>query len=110
MTQKQRIKSRTSKRAAETRRYNARVKEWLLEPNNMRCRVSQHLNMPRRRATQCHHTRGRIGRLLLLENFWCPVSQWGHDWIHRNPNEARRMGFLCEAGQFNTIPKDTDEL
>lgn len=53
------------------------------------------------RSTQVHHTRGRAGALLTDERFWLAVSAVGHDWIHSHPNEARKLGLLCQKGQWN---------
>lgn len=55
------------------------------------------------RSTEVHHTRGRIGALLLDERFWKAVSSEGHNWIHAHPNEARKLGLLCEVGQWNRV-------
>lgn len=41
-----------------------------------------------------HHMRGRLGPLLLDERFWLAVSRPGHDWIHTNPKEAEKLGFI----------------
>ncbi len=65
---------------------------------------------PKLQATEIHHTRGRIGRLLNMTEFWVPVSRKGHDWINANPAEARNrtwygLPLLCAVGQWNTVPK-----
>lgn len=81
--------------------YNARVEEWLLLPANQWCRVAQLLGWKPRRATQCHHIRGRLGPLLMCERFWCPVSADGHAWIDANRDEARRLGLLAQRGDWH---------
>lgn len=48
-----------------------------------------------------HHVRGRIGSLLCDTRMWLAVSQEGHDWIHQNINEARRYGWIAQAGDWN---------
>jgi hypothetical protein len=48
-----------------------------------------------------HHKRGRIGRLLCEVNHWLPVCRGCHDWIHKNIEEARKLGLICEPGQWN---------
>jgi hypothetical protein len=55
-------------------------------------------------ATQCHHSRGRRGTLLLEKRYWIPVSAEGHSWIDRNPKQARELGLLCQPGQYNAPP------
>jgi len=100
------ISRRTKTRAAQERIYRKRVSEWLKEPKNHRCIVCTLLYVPPRRATQCHHSRGRRGALLLMEEFWKPVSMWGHNWIDRNPDKARDLGLLCNKGLYNTVPRE----
>lgn len=61
---------------------------------------------PAKKATQVHHTRGRAGVLLLVQKWWVPVSAAGHQWIHANPEEARRrtwygLPLLCKPGDWN---------
>lgn len=56
---------------------------------------------PKLKSEDVHHTRGRVGSLLLDERFWRAVSRKGHDWIGNNMAEARKLGLLCEVGQWN---------
>jgi hypothetical protein len=56
------------------------------------------------RSTQVHHRYGRRGDLLNWIDGWISVSQKGHEAIHKSPEWARRMGYLCPKGQFNTMP------
>jgi len=51
--------------------------------------------------TDVHHMRGRIGNLLHDQRYWLAVSRAGHEWIHRNPAEARKHGWLAEKGEWN---------
>jgi len=53
---------------------------------------------------ECHHMRGRIGRLLCDSSFWLAVSADGHRWIHENIEKARELGFVCKAGEWNKVP------
>lgn len=94
------IRSRTSKRKQEERIYAQRRKIFLL--NHPWCAVAKALRERARPATQVHHKRGRIGRLLLDERHWLPVSMWGHEWINSHPAQARTLGLLCELGKYNT--------
>lgn len=101
-----RIRRRTTKRAAEERKYRARVKVWIKEPENTLCKACPVLwkpPMPQPQpSTQCHHTHGRRGRLLLYEPFWLPVCEDCHNVIHKvSPEAAREAGVLCEIGQWN---------
>jgi hypothetical protein len=49
---------------------------------------------PNRNATDVHHTRGRLGAMLVDKKWWLPVSRAGHIWIHANPREATEKGLL----------------
>jgi hypothetical protein len=44
-------------------------------------------------ATDIHHKRGRLGKLLLDQKFWLAVSRKGHKAIEANPEWAKKMGF-----------------
>ena len=84
----------------EKRRYSALKKSFLRL--HLWCGV-----MPLHRATQVHHSRGRLGALLTDTRYLVPVSVEGHAWIHANPDKARStswMGIplLCEKGKWNT--------
>lgn len=53
------------------------------------------------RLTENHHSRGRLGSLLMDKRFWIALSKAGHRWIHANIAEARRHGWICEKGDWN---------
>lgn len=57
------------------------------------------------KLVEVHHTRGRLGPLLMDERFWMPISKAGHRWVHANVEQARRHGWLCEPGKWNTPDK-----
>lgn len=48
-------------------------------------------------ATELHHKKGRIGKLLLHVPFWLAVSRKGHQWIHDNPKESYKKGWLIKS-------------
>lgn len=52
-------------------------------------------------ATDIHHKRGRLGKLLLDERHWLPCCKQAHDWIHRNPALARALNLLAQPGEWN---------
>jgi hypothetical protein len=93
MTRRTRIKPVSDKLAAAKRIYRARVKVWLV---GKRCAV-----FSRYPATQCHHRFGRIGRLLLWEPGWLPVSAAGHNEINSRPAWAIKLGFNGPVGTRN---------
>lgn len=47
----------------------------------------------RMRSTEVHHAHGR-GKNLNNEATWFAVDSMCHEWIHENPNEARKKGLL----------------
>ena len=75
------------------REYGPKRKAFLLR--HPQCAV-----FPDERATDIHHTRGRIGSLLCDERYWAAVSRDGHQWIHKNIAEARKRGLIADAGQW----------
>ena len=81
-------------------------KEFLAKPENRWCPVAIALIGRARRTTDHHHMRGKGFPALRLDTrFWRAVSRWGHDWIDRNREEARKRGWLCARGEWNTLPK-----
>ena len=80
----------------------AKLKEQFLQ-DNPQCQVFPWICECNqfRPATQIHHIRGRAGSLLLDTRFWMAVSQEGHEFIHKNPELARKHGYLCAKGQWN---------
>lgn len=55
-------------------------------------------------ASDVHHKRGRIGRLLCDKRFWIGLCAACHDWIHRHPSKARADGFLAPSAEWNVFP------
>lgn len=56
------------------------------------------------KITEVHHTRGRVGGLLLEKRFWLGLSKAGHRWVHSNIEKARECGWICDKGLWNTEP------
>lgn len=81
-----RIRPLSKKRHKETVEYNAKAKVFLQK--NRFCAV-----FPSQKSNQVHHMKGRIGDLLLNEEFWLPVSQDGHEKITNNSQWAFDNGF-----------------
>lgn len=90
---KSRLKPVGSSRLRQRCRYVIAMTRWLVGKH---CAV-----YPNKMAYQVHHIRGRVGRLLLDERYWLPVSFAGHRWIHDHPEEARRKGWLADGGCWN---------
>lgn len=57
------------------------------------------------RLNEVHHVFGKIGRLLRWVPGWMPVSKQGHRWIHANPEEARKRGWLGPIGTWNDFER-----
>lgn len=55
-------------------------------------------------ATEVHHRFGRSGKLLLDESGWVGVCRTAHCYIHDHPAEARKVGLIAPAGQWNRKP------
>jgi hypothetical protein len=100
-----------SKLGARRAAIYAKVRADYLRENRW-CKVALLLPGPGRgelvEATQVHHSRGKLGPLLIDTRFFVAVSAASHDWIERNKNDARRYGFLCERGLFNSPPRDAE--
>lgn len=104
------IRRRTPKKAREQAAYNKRVKEWLkgkvclcdtlivAKQNGFHGPVCSHGIHP---ATECHHSRGRLGPLLMAEENWIPLCSTAHRWVHENIELARKMGLICPKGEWN---------
>lgn len=89
------IRRRTPQRARDEARYRALVKDWLSK--YIWCEFEGCINKP----TECHHSHGRRGKLLLWTDGWFALCRHHHEYVHRNPDDARRRGLLCEAGRWN---------
>jgi hypothetical protein len=53
---------------------------------------------PGKFATEIHHKAGRERDLLNDNRDWLAVSAMGHRWIHDNPYQAYKLGFLKGEG------------
>lgn len=100
-----RVRPVSKVRSARLREYSRAVALWKLKPENKMCRYPG----CDRKTTDCHHSRGRVGALLLDERWWVPVCARHHDWIHANPAEARDIGMIAAKGDWNTSPEDRNK-
>jgi hypothetical protein len=53
-----------------------------------------------------HHSRGRIKALLCAHQYFVPVCRPCHQWIGDHPNEARKLGLLCNYGDWGKQPHE----
>ena len=103
------IRSRRPERAKQDRIYNARVKVWLLQPENLFCWCCLARQRKAARSTNCHHKHGRgwNGELQLDERLWIPCCSECHPaWIDSHREEARAIGMLAPKGQWNQLPPE----
>lgn len=96
-----RIKPMSEKRKAESYLYTKKRKIFLALPENKFCPVAKEIFKEEILAREVHHKAGRTGKLLLYVPFWLAVSRKGHNWIHANPKEAYKLGFLIESTTVN---------
>jgi hypothetical protein len=79
------IKPRSKKMDKQMKEYNQK-REAFLRANPI-CVVTGE------KATEIHHSAGRIGKMLLDETYWKPVSRKGHIHIEENPDWAKERGY-----------------
>jgi len=53
-----------------------------------------------------HHTKGKLGLLLFDVRWFLSSCRWAHVWIGDHPDEARKLGLLCEKGEWNNPPDE----
>lgn len=89
------LKRRSSAYAKRMRLYRERVRLFLRR--HPWCAICK-----RRRAIECHHWAGRMGKLLLEERLWIPVCRVPcHHNIHDHPALAEAAGLLAPKGVWN---------
>jgi len=91
------IKPVSDKRKAETYIYKRLRKAFLAKPENALCPVARLIFNEQKFAKEIHHKAGRKGKLLNYKPLWLAVSRKGHIWIHDNPSEAYKLGFLIKS-------------
>ncbi len=47
-------------------------------------------------ATEIHHKKGKIGKLLIDQRYFLGVTRTGHIWIENNPAEAEKLGYVIK--------------
>jgi hypothetical protein len=82
------IKPRSSKRASEESDYKQKRIFFLLK--NPHCQAKL-IGCCTHESTEVHHMRGRIGILLLDQEYWLPVCRACHAWIEVNPTLAKEL-------------------
>lgn len=77
----------SKKRAKQVKEYSKLRKEYLSV--HTQCAV-----FPFLKATEIHHKNHRENDRLNDAIYFLPVSKEGHLWLHENPAEARKRGWL----------------
>jgi hypothetical protein len=75
----------SDKRAEDNKKY-AILREQFL--NGKWCAYHGHGCIP----TTVHHSKGRVGELFLDVRYWVPLCLQAHEWVERNPKEAKEKG------------------
>lgn len=85
------IRKFSKKRSKQNKEYLEERAKFLRDPQNQICRVNGS------QTTEVHHLAGRVGKLLLYVPYWIAVSRSGHNWIHDNPKESYKKGWLIKS-------------
>jgi hypothetical protein len=80
----------SEKRKIENLKYSVLRTEFLGKKENQICPITK------QQTIEVHHTYcGKDRAKYYLDvSTWLAVSRDGHNWIHDNPKEARKLGFL----------------
>lgn len=98
------MRRQSKAREREMRLYYQERTEWLKK--HPACQICAVRGMTPAPATETHHIRGRIGKLLRDQRFWCASCRGCREWPHENPREARELGVLAEPKDWNTSPRE----
>ncbi len=108
------LKSRSKKRDLALKEYSKLRLEFLR--NNPACAFcylstpSGFQSEPLHGATQIHHSKGKVGRLLCDVRWFIPTCGHHHSWIEANHRECRTLFWndiplMCQPSEFNTFPE-----
>src|SRR4051812_14775886 len=89
MKPRTRIKPRSDGMAKRVREYLKMKATWI--PG----RACEYPGCDVKQATDVHHSRGKLGVLLFLTEFWRAMCRKHHDWVGANPQAARDLCLLC---------------
>lgn len=104
-----RIKRESKGHKAEVAKYNASAAAFFAQ--NPDCLICIRLreagdNIVLRKATERHHLRGRIGRLLNWRPGWIASCFHHRLWPHNHPTRARQLGLLAPAHLWEVFPDE----
>ena len=97
--------ARVSKRqSARKRLYAAMAHRFKLDHPLCQACPKVRPGKPQRWTDDVHHSHGKIGELLFYVPWFVAVCRECHNWIGNHPAAARKLGLLCELGQWNKQP------
>lgn len=94
------MRARSNKMARKMDEYRALKAEYLRAFPTCQCGGC------RNASHEIHHSRGRVGTLLLDWRYWLALCRSCHRWAGDNPAKARAHGLLCAEGKWN-VPDRT---
>lgn len=77
----------SEKRKVDNAKYLVLRIEFLGKPENQKCPITG------KPTTDVHHSKGRIGSLLLDTRYWIALSREGHKQVEENPEWAKENGY-----------------
>lgn len=80
----------SDKRKIENAKYSVLRIEFLGKPENKICPITGKL------TTDVHHSKGRIGSLLLDTRYWIALSREAHKYVEENPEWAKENGYSLD--------------
>ena len=104
------LKKVSRARKTQMRHYFEIRNAFLAKPENQGCVVCTLLAAAGKTtgvnlATEVHHIRGRIGRLLCDERFFAGTCRPHREWPHENTIQARAWGILAGPHEWNRFPE-----
>lgn len=105
------LKKISRSQRTRSRAYFALTAAFLERPENQHCQICVRRreageDILLHQATEVHHRRGRIGRLLTHEPEFVPSCFECRQWPHQHPRKARELGLLAPVAQWNVFPVD----
>lgn len=99
-------KTRAQMRRSEIAQYTREAREFinnLLSSGSLKvyCPVAACVFLELIQVSEVHHKFGRRGKLLLWKPGWIAISQRAHEWVHKNPEDARILKAYAPVGFWN---------
>lgn len=90
------IAPKSKKQIALDKAYSVLRRKFMSDPSNQFCPVMKALGKGNVPATDVHHKKGR-GKYMLDVSTWMAVSREGHVYIHDNPEESYKRGWMLKS-------------